>query len=352
MAESTSPKHDQSPAPGHPMPADRCAAPPVRCVFGGVLMGLANLVPGISGGTMLLASGVYSPFVHGVAEVSTFRFRPRTLLTLICIVGAAMAAIVGLAGPIADLVVHHRWIMYAVFIGLTLGGVPVIWRMVRPLDTVVIVLAIAGIALMAVMAFVGPASGDGASEGGHPYGMLFVAGLAGAAAMVLPGVSGGYLLLILGQYVTILAAVAALKAAVQERDGGAILATMHTIVPVGLGVVVGVVGVSNVVKVLLDRFERGTLGFLLGLLLGAVIGLWPFQHGVAPEVGSVFRGDRVAEVDGRLVMESTGRDIEAKDYPTAVFRPTALHVAGALGIIGLGLVASLGIARVGSQGRE
>ena len=52
----------------------------VRSVIGGMLMGLANLVPGISGGTMLLATGVYPQFISGVAEVTTFRFRPRTLL--------------------------------------------------------------------------------------------------------------------------------------------------------------------------------------------------------------------------------------------------------------------------------
>jgi putative membrane protein len=95
----------------------------VRGTIGGLFMGLANLVPGISGGTMLLAVGIYPQFINGIAEVSTFTFRPKTLLLLGCIVGAALVAVLGFAGTVSSLVVHQRWIMYSLFIGLTLGGV-------------------------------------------------------------------------------------------------------------------------------------------------------------------------------------------------------------------------------------
>ncbi|MHC5114129.1 MAG: DUF368 domain-containing protein [Planctomycetota bacterium] len=321
----------------------------VRSVIGGVLMGLANLVPGISGGTMLLATGVYPQFINGVAEVSTFRLRPRSLLTLACIVGAAAAAFLSLAGPVSSLVIHHRWVMYSLFIGLTLGGVPVLWRMLRPADARVVIAAVAGIAVMAALAFVQPPSNVPA-DGSRGYALAFVAGLAGASAMVLPGVSGGYLLLLLGQYVTILTAVAAFKDGLTGGDWAAVMQTMHTIVPVGLGVLVGVVGVSNLIKILLDRFERATLGVLLGLLLGAVIGLWPFQEGRPPEVGSSFRGDLVVEVDGVLTMERTGREIEPASWETGFFGPSTGQVLGAIGLVVAGFAASYGIALLG--GRE
>ena len=98
-------------------------------------MGLANLVPGISGGTMLLAAGIYPRFIDAVAEVTRFRFRFRSLLVLGCVVVAAGLGILLLAGTLKDLVVDKRWIMYSLFIGLTLGGVPVVWRMARPAST-------------------------------------------------------------------------------------------------------------------------------------------------------------------------------------------------------------------------
>ena len=329
-------------------PTDRISPTlPARGLFGGVLMGLANLVPGISGGTMLLAAGVYPQFIGGVAEITTFRFRLRSIVLLAAVAVGALAAIIGLAGPVKDLVVDHRWIMYSLFIGLTLGGVPVIWRLLKRLSGPAVIAAICGIAIMAVMAFLRP-HGGGATEDAHPYLLYSLAGLAGAAAMVLPGVSGGYLLLVLGQYVAILSAIALARDGVGDRDWAAVGQAMHVIIPVGIGVLAGIVGVSNLIKWLLDRFPRATLGFLLGLVLGAVLGLWPFQQGVAPEVGSIFRGDLVALVDGQLVMETTGRSIAPEDYRTAFFAPLWWHIFASLAIIAGGFLASTLIAHIGT----
>ncbi|MCP3905481.1 MAG: DUF368 domain-containing protein [Planctomycetes bacterium] len=329
-------------------PEYRGEALAARSVIGGILMGLANLVPGISGGTMLLATGVYPQFIHGVAEVSTFRFRPRSVLTLACIVISALVAFLAFAGPVSGLVILHRWVMYSLFIGLTLGGVPVLWRMLRPVDAGVVVAAVVGIACMALLAFVQPEP----AEGSRGYLFAFIAGLAGASAMVLPGVSGGYLLLLLGQYVTILTAVAAFKNGLTAGDWAAVSGTLHTIVPVGLGVLVGVVGVSNLIKVLLDRFERATLGVLLGLLLGAIIGLWPFQEGRPPEVGTIFRGDTVVVVDGELTMEQAGREIKPSAWETAFFTPSTGQAAAACGLIIVGFATSFGIALIGGGDRK
>ncbi|UCD74522.1 MAG: DUF368 domain-containing protein [Phycisphaerales bacterium] len=318
-----------------------------RGVFGGFLMGLANLVPGISGGTMLLAAGIYPQFINGVAEVTTFRFRVRSLILLAAVAVAAIAAIVGLAGPVKDLVVHHRWIMYSIFIGLTLGGVPVIWRMLKRLDGAVVISVMVGIALMAIMALLKPGGSGDAAGDSHPYLMYLIAGLAGAVAMVLPGVSGGYLLLILGQYVAILSAIALAKDGAKAGDWQQVGQAMHVIVPVGIGVLAGIVGVSNLIRWLLARFRRPTLGVLLGLVLGAVIGLWPFQHGVAPAVGDTFRGEKVAMIDNQLVTIRTRRPIEPEDYPTEFFAPSVGQVIGALALVAAGFTASTLIARIG-----
>ncbi len=322
----------------------------VRGTVGGLFMGLANLVPGISGGTMLLAVGIYPQFINGIAEVSTFTFKPKTLLTLGCIVGGALIAVLGFAGIVSSLVVDQRWMMYSLFIGLTLGGVPLLWSMLRQADSVVVVTALIGITVMAAIALVSPGGAAQGVEGSHPYAMYFLGGLAGASAMVLPGISGGYLLLILGQYVTILTAISTFKDGLSAGNMAVMFDAMHVLVPFGIGVALGVVGVSNLVKVLLERYVRATLGLLLGLLLGAVIGLWPFQHGVPPAEGSMFRGDRVTIVDGQPTMATTGRVVETKDFETAFFTPTPIQIGGALAFILLGFGISMGVAHLGSGG--
>jgi len=188
-----------------------------RSLFGGTLMGLANLVPGISGGTMLLAAGIYPRFIDALADVTRFRFRFRSLLILGSVVGAAGLAILLFAGTLKELVVDHRWVMYSLFIGLTLGGLPVVWRMARPVSRSLIASAIVtflGMVCLAVLQSMGVVAGDGHSN----IAMLFLAGLAGASAMILPGVSGGYLLLLMGQYVPILSAIDTFKEALKMRD--------------------------------------------------------------------------------------------------------------------------------------
>ena len=257
----------------------------VRSAAGGALMGLANLVPGISGGTMLLVTGIYPRFIGAIAELTTLRFRFRSLLVLGTVAAAAGLAIVLGAGPVKDLVVHHRWAAYSVFIGLTLGGVPVIWTMAKGLSVPLVGGALAGLAAMIALAMLSPGGG---SSGGGSFAGLFVAGLAGASAMILPGVSGGYLLLVLGQYVPILSAIDAARDAVASGDYGAASdPVVRVFIPVGLGVGLGIAAVSNLVRYLLRRFEKPTLGVLLGLVLGAVVGQGPFQEGVEPTPGDI-----------------------------------------------------------------
>jgi putative membrane protein len=318
--------------------------PLARAGLGGALMGLANLVPGVSGGTMLLASGVYPQFIAAVADVSRLRFRPRALVLIAMIVLAAGVAVLALAGPVRDLVVHRRWIMYSLFIGLTLGGVPIVWRLLRPATAGVWAGCALGLGLMVATLFVQP-GGTGSGDGARIA--FFFGGLAGASAMILPGVSGGYLLLVLGQYVPILGAVDLFKQALLGGgDGGgpdlALAMRAATIlVPVGLGVMAGVLGVSNLLEWLLERFRKATLGVLLGLLLGAVLGLWPFQRSVAPEMGRVWRGV--------VVTPATLPSMDPEDWPLERFPPSAGQVAASLALIAAGFGVTLAIGRLGAS---
>ena len=347
----------------------------VRSAVGGALMGLANLVPGISGGTMLLAAGVYPRFIAAIGEVSRLKLRKPSLVVLGVVVAAALASIVLLAGPVKELVVNHRWVMYSLFIGLTLGGVPVVWRLIKsrdedrdgvaddpgalsgPVPASVWIGAAAGFVGMAALAL-WQTSGGGGDVQHDGFAMLFLAGVAGASAMILPGVSGGYLLLVLGVYVPILSGVSAFKDAIKAKDVAAITDVgLHVILPVGLGVVIGVVVVSNVLAWLLKRYRRATLGVLLGLLVGAVVGLWPFQAPVPPEVGQILKGQEITVLPGSFepgltagwVYLDSGQSVDAEDLPTTFFSPAGLQLGGAVVLIGIGLGTTLLIDRLGRE---
>ena len=311
-----------------------------RSIFGGILMGLANLVPGISGGTMLLAAGIYPKFIDAIAEVTRFRFRFRSLLLLGCVAVAAGLAILLLAGVLKNLVVDQRWIMYSLFIGLTLGGVPVVWKLARPATPSLIVggvlafLAMVGLAILQAYGIV--------ASGSSNFLMMFLAGLAGASAMILPGLSGGYLLLLMGQYVPILSAIDQFKDCLKERDFVAIMEpAISVVLPVGLGVIAGIVVVGNLLQWLLNRFRKATLGVLLGLLIGSTVGLWPFQMGVEPRVGDTIKG--------QVVTAESLNEIDPEDWSTEFFRPTGVQIASSCFLILIGLGVTIGIAAIGGD---
>lgn len=308
----------------------------VRAACGGVLMGMANLVPGISGGTMLLAVGIYTMFIGSIAELTTFKFRFPAIVTLGTVaLFAALSILLG-AGMIKDLVINHRWVMYSLFIGLTLGGVPLVWRLAEPVDKSFWFGTVGGFLVMLAMAL---GLGGGAGGEGISYSMLFFSGLAGAASMILPGISGGYLLLLLGQYETILGAVDQVKEGVKATDIQILLGAMNVVIPVGIGVLVGVIGVSNLIKWLLKKHEKPTLGALFGLLLGAVIGLWPFQRGRMPEVGEVLKG---RTLDAEMIAA-----MKPEKWPMEYFKPTIAEALMAVMLVLIGLGLTLAIERLG-----
>ena len=218
-----------------------------RSLFGGLLMGLANLVPGISGGTMLLAAGIYPAFIDSLAKVTRLKFSTRTLIVLGLVGLSAGLGILLFAGALKTLVIEQRWIMYSLFIGLTLGGVPVVWRMVTRAGATLFIPAVVAFAAMAALAY---AQAQGiVGSGGSNFVTLLLAGLAGASAMILPGLSGGYLLLLMGQYVPILGAIHEFKDALSARDFGAAMdPAISVLLPVGIGVVLGIALVGNLLK--------------------------------------------------------------------------------------------------------
>ena len=229
----------------------------LRTAVAGVLMGIANLIPGVSGGTMILAMGLYQEFIDSVADITRLRFSARRIVFLGVLGAFALGAIVALAKLILYLLFHHPTAMFSLFIGLTLGGAPLLLRALRPIRATAVISVAVGLALMIGVLLL--RSGRGFP---HNTVMDFVSGVVGATTMVLPGVSGSYMLLVMDQYERVIGSI-------DDRN-------LMIIIPVGIGVVIGVVGLSNLLKLLLHRFRRPTIGVLLGILLGSVIGLWPF----------------------------------------------------------------------------
>ena len=248
--------------------------------------------------------------------------------------------------------------MYSLFIGLTLGGVPIVWKLIRKPTPAVWAGAAVGFIGMALLALAQASGVATAGDAGDGFIFLLIAGVAGASAMILPGVSGAYLLLVLGVYLTITASI---RDAVSLLKAGDLAAAMpiglHVLLPVAIGVVVGVVLVSNLLRFLLKRYEKATLGFLLGLLVGAVVGLWPFQQAVPPDAGMKIKGKTVvvqtierpeslSAAAVHYIYEENHKPVEEKDWPTVFFTPSVTQIGLALLLLAAGFGVTLAVAQL------
>lgn len=317
----------QAPAP---VPAHHVDHHPYRAIvlkggISGVLMGLANLVPGVSAGAVMLATGIFKAFLTALADVVTFKWTRKTFVLLGTMGCAWTLAILLGAGPIKALVVDYRWIMYSIFIGLTLGGVPLVWA---PGDKKAASFWLGGLIGLVVMTVLGLAQILRWIEPGQNVDnlwILLIGGVLAAGATVLPGGSGTFVLILMGLYVPVLGAVDAFKNALIARDLAAAMTQGWVLGPLAIGMLVGLASISVLLKWTLSKFPSATYGVLLGLLLGSVVGLWPFQQGVQPKVGDVVKGRPLtAEMAARL---------KPDDWPVEFFAPSAIQIAWAAGLI-------------------
>jgi putative membrane protein len=327
----------------------------LRAGITGLLMGTANLIPGVSGGTMILAMGLYDEFIDSVAEITALRFSFRRVAFLGIIGVFAAGAIIGLAGVILYLLFHYTIAMFALFIGLTLGGAPLLFKSMRPVRVDVVVATLVGLGLMVGVLLL--KSGSGMP---HNTVMDFTSGVVGSTTMVLPGVSGSYMLLVLDQYERVVGAVDDLKQALRSRSLAALTDCLKIIVPVGIGAVLGIVGLSNLLKMLLRRYRRLTVGVLLGILLGSVVGLWPF--GKAPSEQALERRTLAELRDFATTWQIPGQETVSDREALASYIAehwqrrarscrTVPSVGLAIACVAAGFVVTYGLSRGGSKSR-
>lgn len=245
----------------------------LKITVAGFFMGLANLIPGVSGGTMILALGLYDQFIGALSDLTRFKFSKRALILIGTLFSIAVFTILLMAGVIQFLMELYRPEMLGLFIGLTLGGAPMLLKEVRPLNLKNILAISSGLLVMVIVAFVlRPGSGQ------LSWLFLFVGGIVGSSAMILPGISGSYLLLVLGLYLPIISSINDAKNALKIQNFETLFSiTIDVVIPFGLGMVVGLIALSNILKICMAKYPRVTHGFLLGFLLGSVLGLYPFQ---------------------------------------------------------------------------
>ena len=247
----------------------------IKDILKGMVIGIANIIPGVSGGTMMVAMGIYDKLIHCITHIFK-EFKKSVLFLLPIAIGMGIAIIGGSLG-LEMLFEKFPVQTNLLFIGLIVGGLPAIWKNVKgnSIKFGHIISLLVFFALVVVMAFLGDAKGNEANLSFSIINVLklFGVGVITAATMVIPGVSGSMVLLLLGYYNPILSAITDFIKALTSFDMGGILTGIGILMPFGIGVIVGVLAIAKVIEYVFNKFPLYAYWAIIGLIVASPIAI-------------------------------------------------------------------------------
>jgi putative membrane protein len=248
----------------------------------GLFIGLANIIPGVSGGSFALILGIYTRLIDAISNLnlkifipSRFReeFKKADGLFLIQIIAGAIIAIAALARLMDYLLKYRPAPTLSFFAGLIIASVLIPYGMIGEKKFRNLIYILPGfLAVWGIYTF------QAAGPAGPPSLIkLFISAAVAISAMVLPGISGSFVLLILGVYQPVIGHIKNMLSSPSADS-------LFVLVVFGLGCIAGLIFFVRIMKILLHRKRDKTLAFLVGLVAGSLIVLWPFKD--YPEIVS------------------------------------------------------------------
>ncbi len=247
-------------------------------VLKGMGMGAADVVPGVSGGTIAFITGIYEELVHSIKNINF-----RTISTLwkeglpafwkavngnflLSLVGGILISVLTLARIIEYLLVNHPILIWSFFFGLIIGSAIFVARSIEKWNIGTFISLLAGIAIAWIITSFTPA------ETTEAYWFIFLSGALAICAMILPGISGSFILLLLGKYQFILSAL--------NEGRISIIAVLLT------GALTGIIAFSHLLSWLLEKFHHLTIALLAGFMIGSLNKIWPWKVTVETYIDS------------------------------------------------------------------
>ena len=274
----------------------------------GFAMGAANVIPGVSGGTIALLTGIFNELIealNAIMSVSTWKLLIKgqfkefwetihgTFLLWLAI--GVIISVFSLAKLMEYVLAHHPVQTWAFFFGLIVVSAVFMLSDIKGWKGKEVAWLVLGIALGAFICLLSP------TETTSDMWFIAVCGAIAICTMILPGISGSFILVLLGKYEYIMKAVSDLN--------------IPVLLVFAIGCVIGIVAFSKFLHWLIGKYEKQTLLVLIGFTIGALVKVWPWADKVACETANVLNGQSVE----------------------------ALHIGGAVlwAVIGAGLVLAL-----------
>lgn len=236
----------------------------------GIAMGAADVIPGVSGGTIAFITGIYEELINSIKSVNVTAL--KLLLTgkvgefwkaingtfLFSLFLGVGISIISLAKGLKYLLDHHPILVWSFFFGLVIASAIYVAKTITKWNPATILSGIAGIIIAYAITVITPA------EANTTYWFIFLSGAIAICAMILPGISGSFILVLLGMYKFILESVSDFKIAV-------ILTFLS-------GAAIGIISFSNILSWLLKKYHNLTIAMLSGFMIGSLNKVWPWKE--------------------------------------------------------------------------
>ena len=250
----------------------------LRLYFKGVAMGAADIVPGVSGGTIALISGIYEELIFTLKNINLsllktlfkdgFKVFWKSLngnFLSVLLLGIASSVIL-LAQVIVFLLENHEFKIWGFFFGLIISSAFLIIKDVNPLNTMQIIWILSGIVIAALISL------SNTTQIPDTDIYIFLTGSIAITAMILPGISGSFILLLLSKYEYIITAI-------KEFN-------IRTLFVFALGCIFGLIIFSRILHFLFQNYKMNLLSLLSGFLIGSLIKIWPFRKVLETRINS------------------------------------------------------------------
>lgn len=245
----------------------------LKLVIKGFIIGIANIIPGVSGGTLMITLGLYERIIGAISHFFT-NLKENIKFLIPLGIGMVLSLLL-LSKVIGVCLDKYPFPTTLFFIGLILGGIPILWKKVKNDTKKTSNWIIFALTFLFVLTFAFLKAGDAVvsfqNMGLGGYVMLFIVGMIASATMIIPGISGSFMLMMMGYYKPIIDTIRSLT------DFSLLGSNLLILVPFGIGILVGIVLVAKLIEFLLKKFEIqtyfGVIGFVLASLAAIIMPL-------------------------------------------------------------------------------
>lgn len=247
----------------------------LKKILQGIVVGIANIIPGVSGGTMMVAMGLYDKLIHSITHLKS-EFKESMKLLLPIFAGAGLA-IVLLSRLFEFLLANYPIPTNFAFCGLIAGSLPFIFKKVKGHSVSVgkLIPFFIFFGIVILMAVLGENGGTAADVSFSLINVikLFAVGIIAAATMVVPGVSGSMMLMLLGYYDTIIETINDFIDALIAFNLTELLRVFGILVPFGIGIVIGIFAIAKLIEFIFKKAEIHAYYGIIGLILASPIAI-------------------------------------------------------------------------------